>query len=250
MNRHYKKPPVMEAVIDIRCQLPAEPSHLVSLNNFCNEIKDSFGAPALIQSQITEFQAGTNPEDSSIRSKQTDEGYRLDNAAADRVLQVTRTGFTYSHLPPYVDGDKFIDEARSFWDIYTQICNPSNVSRVALRYINQIVIPQEKIEIEDYFQLYPNIPKSIPQDINKLFMNVLMPQIDIDKDAYANINFAFQGSHDLGSIAFILDFDLHKTFPNSTANSDALWQFIGLFKKRKNELFEASITDLTREIFS
>ena len=248
MNRHYKKPPVMEAVIDIRCRLPEEPSHLVSLNNFCNEIKDSFGALALIQSQITEFQAGPNTENSSISSKQTDEGYRLDNAASDRVLQVTRTGFTYSHLPPYVDGDKFIEEARGFWDLYTQICNPSHISRVALRYINQIIIPEKKIEIEDYFQLYPNIPKSISQDVNKLFMNVLMPQNDID--AYANINFAFQGSPDPTSLAFILDFDLHKTFPNGPTDSDKLWQLIGLFKKRKNELFEASITDLTREIFS
>ncbi len=249
MNRHYNKPPVMEAVIDIRCKLPADRPHLVTLKKFCDEIKSTFKVPALIQSRTTEFQAGQDAENSSISSKLTDEGYRLDNIASDRVLQVTRTGFTYSHLPPYIDGDKFIDEATGFWDQYTQICSPIDVSRVALRYINQIIIPEKKIEIEEYFELYPNIPKSIPQDVNKLFMNVLMPQSDIDKDAYANINFAFQGSPDPNSLAFILDFDLHKTFLAHSYDSNELWKVIRLFKDRKNKLFEASIKDITRELF-
>jgi len=66
---------------------------------------------------------------------------------------------TYSHLPPYSNWNAFRDEVRPLWERYVEFVKPEAVTRIALRYINRIYIPQTVYELSDYFRLYPQIPE-------------------------------------------------------------------------------------------
>jgi uncharacterized protein (TIGR04255 family) len=48
----------------------------------------------------------------------------------------------------------------------------------------------------------------------------------------------------------VLDLDLFRDVRWDPADDDALWAFMERLRVRKSEIFEASVTDKTRELFN
>jgi uncharacterized protein (TIGR04255 family) len=115
-----------------------------------------------------------------------------------------------------------------------------------LRYINRIDIPKTKIEIYDYFGLYPKVPEQLPQqDVIGFALNLLMPQQDLQ--CVANIQQAFSEPVKPEHVSIILDIDIFR-LQIEDWNDDVTWAFLEKLRDRKNEIFEACITDRTREL--
>lgn len=177
-------------------------------------------------------------------------GLRLSTKNNDRVLQIQHASFTYSHLPPYTEWETFRKEFLSYWSTFLQMCMPEAVTRIALRYINRVVIPKPQIEIFDYFNLHPNLPKGVPQDVIGMFLQLQMPQIDIGPTSIAVINMGTDASAPTREgIAVMLDLDVSETVDYRPRSEDILSR-LEVLRRRKNELFEASITDETRKLIS
>jgi uncharacterized protein (TIGR04255 family) len=173
-------------------------------------------------------------------------GFRLANSNDSRVLQLRNDGFAYSHLAPYTQWEIFRSEAQPLWTQYRRSRPQSKLTRCALRYINRIDIPGTKIEIHDYFALYPKIPEGLPQqDVVSTALNVQMPQLDMN--CMAVINQALVEPVKLGHLSFILDIDVFRLGIESWQDSE-MWDFMEKLRTRKNEIFEACITQSTREL--
>jgi uncharacterized protein (TIGR04255 family) len=129
-----------------------------------------------------------------------------------------------------------------------EFVKPEAVTRIALRYINRIYIPQTVYELSDYFRLYPQIPEKIPQDINGFFMQFQMPQKDLAANALAVINLASAQMREDGAQSVALDIDLF-TACELEPSSEEIFSLLEIIRTRKNELFEACITDKSRELF-
>jgi len=186
----------------------------------------------------------------SFQSGAAQVGLRLASKTGDRVLQIQRQGFTYSHLPPYTSWETFRDEVGPLWEAFLGTCSPAEITRVAVRFINRIVIPKVPFEMFDYLNLYPQLPKGVPQDdVTGFFMQLQMPQSDIAPETLAVINVALEGPSTPGTGTILLDFDVFRQ-AKYPADSDAAWVFLEELRKRKNELFEACITDETRKLIS
>ena len=244
INKHYTNAPVIEAVIGFQTQASEISDN--SINSFCDELKDKFPTSNPISKIQMEMNPNPNVEDLLLSSTKSSEGFRLINVENSRIIQAKRDGMTYSHLPPYTEWETFVNEAKDIWRIYTKHCKPSSVIRVGLRYINRVDLPHAKIELEEFFTLYPHVPKTLSQqDIAGMQLQLNMPQNDLN--SLAIIQEALVDPAIPSGISLILDIDIFTAIKYQPGSSK-IWNLLNKLRTRKNDLFEAFITDKTREI--
>lgn len=243
---HYSRAPITEAVIDLR---------VASVGGIDIErikaLADSLRADFPVQSPMVhgqfELAISADPKKVHLRGDgQRQIGVRLANHGSKRVLQITVSGFTFSHLPPYSDWRSFRAEAAPLWDAYVRGVEPEQVVRIALRYINRLDLPGTNIEPYEYLNLYPKVPPEIPPDITGMFMQLRMPQDDID--AMAIINSSLVDSEREDAISVILDFDLFQA-SERVPGDHRIWTTLDQISERKNLLFNACLTDKAKEMY-
>lgn len=244
-QRHYSKAPIVEAIVDIQVKMAQGFSH-ESFNAVHSKLSGRFPTKSPIQMFQMGMESDVQVEGGlQFSSSKTDLGLRLTSKDNSRVLQVRTNGFTYSHLPPYTSWEVLRSEAYDVWRIFVDVCKPQTVLRCALRFINRIDIPKPSIELHEYFYLYPEIPKGIPQDVSGMFMQLQMPQKDLE--GIAVVNQAVAEPTNPGTVSVLLDFDLFQV-REYAPEDEAIWHYLDKLRDRKNELFEACITDDTRRL--
>ena len=242
-NRHYSKAPIIEAVIDIQVTMPSA-FVFADLSDLADILKDKFPIRNKIESFQLQLDADIGDGKSAKTSSMHEEiGIRLGDNANTRVLQLKKIGFTYSHLHPYTDWDRFSNEAKKYWELFIQHYKPEKVTRCAVRYINRIDIPKAPIEIKEYLNIYPQTPNSISQTITGMHMQLQMPQDDIG--SMAIINEAIIEPVITNGISVVVDIDVFKNLAIVPINA---WDTLEQLRNRKNALFEEFITDKTREL--
>jgi uncharacterized protein (TIGR04255 family) len=247
-DRHYEHAPIVEAIIDVKVEFSGQPDGTAFAT-----YGQKWAGQLPQHADLTTFQVGIGPPavagtaPNIITTQGSGLGFRLSSPSNDRALMVQAQGLTYSHLPPYTRWEDFFKEFADLWSSYVDIIKPSAVTRVALRYINQIAVPHDRFELSDFFAIFPEIPKTMPQDITGLFMQLQMPQPDLGPDVMAIINFGSGARNSKGQNTFLLDFDV---FANRRLdpNSVKLLELLAAIRLAKNQLFENCITDKTREL--
>ena len=243
-TKRYKSAPITEAVIEIRVQPPAQVQPTV-LQRLAESLKADFPKQAAMQ--FLEMGIAQQP-DQTFQQKlaQSIVGFRLSKADDSRVLQIRAEGFAFSHMAPYTDWSTFKAEAQPLWKRYRAIYPATKLTRCALRYINRIDVPGPRIEEYDYFGLYPKVPDALPQqDVIGMNLNLQMPQLDLQ--CVASVGQALVEPVNPGHISFILDIDIFRLGIEDW-DDEATWSFLDKLRVRKNEIFEACITDRTREL--
>lgn len=245
VQRRYNKPPITEAVIDLRVNLP-EWFTVEKLQDIHSSISENFptiepffkGVGALLYQPGESFKVDTSEQQI---------GYWFRSEDNLQTFQATLEGFSFNRLAPYESWEEFSSDAKKLWEIYKEICSPTNVTRLAVRYINQINIPAHELtELKDYLRTVPEVSPELPQNaLQTFFMQLHIPQSDLD--CMLIINEAIAPPVNPEIVSVILDLDL---FRQQIWNSDdeEIWRFLEKLRDRKNEIFEASITDKTREL--
>jgi len=240
-STHYSKAPLTEAVLDIRVELPGE----ITLQ----ELKDV---------QIGEEEKYPRREDCFIvvgqmsvgtqvgaSAKQTPNGYRFVSQDNRQIFQARVDGFTFNRLAPYETWESFRDEARRLWEIYRPIANPKNIKRLALRYINRLDLPLPLKDFKDYLRTIPEISPDMSQGLSGYFMQLQLPQPDLEAMLVLNQTLIPPPSPNLVSV--VLDFDLFCK-DNVPSEDQDIWKRFEILRIRKNEVFEACITNKTRRL--
>jgi len=245
-SKRYKSAPITEAVIEIRLQPPAPPD-LSTLEGLAKSLEKDF--PKQSPMQFVQVSVTAPPSVDQAPSQTLSHakiGFRLAKADDSRVLQLRRDGLAYSHLAPYTEWAVFRAEAEPLWQKYRAAHLDAKPTRCALRYINQINIPEIPAEIEDYFALYPKISDKLPQqDTVAMTLSLQMPQRDLECMAVINQNQVEAPKP--GHLSFVLDVDISRVGIENWSDSE-IWAFLDKLRDRKNEIFEACITDRTREL--
>ena len=77
----------------------------------------------------------------------------------DRLIQISDKHITFNQFKPY---RAFLEWENFFYDalsVYEELTSPQVIERLGVRYINQIEIPGQRITMEDYFTIFPVLPK-------------------------------------------------------------------------------------------
>ena len=244
MPNGYTKPMVSEAILDLRVTL-APGTGFNILEGIANSLKHRFPRQEAIFTDTLQFgfyQGQVLPPEAT----RTQNGFRLISQDGLKVLQVSIEGFTFSRLQPYTGWNEFSAEARELWEIYKAACIPQEIKRIGLRYINLINFPAEK-RLSSFLALRPLLPENLPsRDMLGFFMQVQLAQQDLE--SMLIVNQARITPPDEDTISVILDLDLFRDGSWSMEQEKTIWELLGQFRVRKNEVFEASIEQETRRL--
>lgn len=243
--QRYPNAPITEALVDIRVAHQQSTS-LETLRKFGGAIRGRYPSEAtrdVLQGQFTFGASG--PQTQSTRKTV---GYIFHSADRKQAVQARLDGFTFSRFAPYKDWRHLIDETKSLWDIFASLLSPASVTRVAVRYVNQINLPlQGVLTFEDYFRTFPKMDLDEAIALEQFLLRLVMPQVDLNAQLILTEALLPPQNATLG---VILDIDLFRENLSLDARSGQIWEILDLFRERKNKYFEASITDKARELFA
>lgn len=242
-----KNAPITEALIDIRAKLPAstEVAHLDSIYDLIS--KDY---PTKEEQRVSQFSFEIRESTDPIQStKSSITGYRYVSPDKKQIVQARLDGFTMNRLHPYSEWKKFRDEAKKLWLAYKEIAKPIAITRVALRYINNLRMPFPKNDFDEYLTAPPVVPKELPQGISSFLTRVVLTEPSLGLNAIITQALELVPSTpEIDRLPVILDIDVFKQDPKGIDEIEA-WTIIEQLRHYKNKIFDKSITPNLKETY-
>lgn len=237
----YPHAPITEAVMDIRIQ-PRDDLEVEDLRALSRGAGEEF-AEVSDQYQITaEVEGSPATQTTSARKV----GFQFRNQAGDKTVTAQINGWGFSKLAPYDSWDAFQKQGRELWTKYRDCVQPKQILRAGVRYINRLDLPLPLEDFKQYLRTVPEVSPKLPQGLSNFFLQVQIPQGDLEALLVTNVALVPSRNADVASV--ILDLDLFRT-ANLPQTEEQLWMYFEELRKRKNEAFEACITDAMRERF-
>jgi uncharacterized protein (TIGR04255 family) len=243
-STHYDRAPIKEAIIDI--QIESSPSHTpANFENLETSLPEGYAQRRkLILGQVRgQMEGGLL----TAAANQEQMGYAFVGGEGKHVVHFKVNGFTFSRLAPYQTWEQLRNEAKTLWNSYRQVVGSTPVVRVGLRYVNQLDIPLPVRDLRDFIRVYPEISSDLAQQLAGFFVQVQIPQEDID--AMLIINEAMVPPADPSVVSVVLDIDVIKQGLRLESDDD-VWNTMEALRVRKNLVFEGCITNNTRELIS
>lgn len=240
----FPNPPITEALLDIRVNLPKETT-LETLLSFQNGIKDHF--PNKKERHLGTFRIKTGAAPEVLASADRTDGYMFYAPDNKKIVQARLDGFTFNKLKPYSKWEVFSQEAKYLWEHYVEVAKPINIVRLALRYINRIELPLPFGDFKEYLLTTPEIASDIPQGLAQFFMQLVIPNADIQ--ATAVITETIEKTDDKSKVLpLIFDIDVSRNIILDL-KSDEIWNIMDNLRNFKNQIFMNSLTAKTKELF-
>lgn len=237
------KPPITEALIDIRVKLPSELDVKV-IDSIFESIKEQY--PNKQEQRISEVRIDTKAKEELFKTSGAKiGGYRYISLDEKQVFQARLDGFTFSRLHPYIKWEELRNEAYKLWKLYKNITSPESITRVAVRYINNLNIPMPIRDFSDYLIAPPIVPEALPQGVGNFLTRTTLHEPSIG----ANIIITQALEQLVTDVApIILDIDVFKFQPKGMEEKEA-WETLEELRNLKNKVFFNSITDDLKEMY-
>lgn len=236
----YKRAPITEAVVEIRTVGTVQ---LGDLDRLVPRFVKRLGGRA-----EKLFDVRVEIGEVASKAHQSVNGFRITSSDGTRIVNIGLQSISTAKLAPYEGWEKFIEEARINWGIWLKVIDWQPISRIGVRFINRIDIPTlARFRLDDYLTTLPTLPRQYDANgVDHFAMNLLVP---LGEDNLKLVlNSGTTESPLIGYRSLILDLDLamDSDLPSS---DDQLWAFIDRIRARKNDVFEACITDKARALF-
>ena len=238
-SRHLRKAPITEALVDIR------------VDRLPNITADTFADVREIlaeQYPIVNVQRGVagriEIKDGKLLIQSDDLGFQgvhFKSADGRTIAQFRADGFTLNRLKPYTAWNHLWAEASRLWPLYADRAKPPAVTRLALRYINQLQFP---LETGEDFNLYlaaaPRIPSDLPQFLSAFLVGVVLH--DREHELSANVIQRTESSPLGGLTTVQLDIDVFRS-DEFSVDVDAIAPLFQRLHDFKNGIFFSYLTD-------
>ncbi len=240
----YRRPPITEAVVELRFAAPIEVDQVEKIKD---RLTDDYPVTPQIMQNISFISAPGNQNSTQVEFA----GYRMSSADATNVAIIGRQNISTSRLAPYTGWEEFTGNAKRNWAIWRKVAGWREVTRIGVRYINRIDIPNpddSPVPIHHYLAFLPVFPDiEGSKSIDTFAIN---GSTGIANSSFKLIlNAGSTPSPLVRTESFLLDIDISQD-GNLPHNDDGLWALIDEVRLLKNRIFEACITDLSRELFS
>ena len=243
----YGKPPIIEAIFEARFTTGSWASVQTSYEIFSALKTDYPGEPRLLHSNGFEIVQGDDKDPTpSIRLKSEDSRYRLTAVDGTCLVQYNKQMLSVHVTAPYGGWPDFRHRITKALSVYIEKAQPQAISRMSLRYINQIEFQlSSSINLNDYFTNPPDIPDQVGVSIGAFFMRLEthMPDRPIRiVQSFASTSGGLPGV--LLDLDVIKEQDIAKPRVNQQLLKD-----IDHLRDVERLTFEALITDKLRETF-
>jgi uncharacterized protein (TIGR04255 family) len=238
---HYKRPPITEAVVEVRFEAGVP---LSSIERLRNRLLEFYPAPvqSIYTANVELVERGSRVIEQQI------DGFRLTAGDGTGIISIGQRFIGTSRLAPYEGWESFNATARRNWELWKRQIGWQRIVRVGIRYINRIDVPMQgpALSIEDYLNFSLRQPPIQLPPLQTYAINTSRP---LGKDDCTLIlNSGLVPSPLVNTVSLLLDIDVAREV-DAPQNDKALWEFVERARQYKNEIFEACITDRTRELF-
>lgn len=243
-QRVLSNPPIKEALIDIQVVLSDEVT-IESLGNLTDKLKDEY--PTKEDINRGNLNIHFDKSQKVLASAEHNRiGIRLTSPDGLQIVQFRLNGFTFSRLEPYESWGQMEQEAKRLCDIYFEAVNPTEIKRIATRFINVMRIPMVGfVDFDTVLTAAPQIPEELPQGIASFLSRVVIPYVDIN--AAAIVTQAFE-ARETQTVPITLDIDVFSSQSFSPKQAE-YWEVLNKLRDIKNNIFFESITENTLELF-
>lgn len=184
----------------------------------------------------------------ATKTSQRVAGHRFAAADRYRVALMAESGFVFGQVAPYDTWDAFSAEALRLWELYVGVAQPEAVTRIALRYINQIKRPPGEVSVDKYLRTRPEISGDMPTTTTGFYLSMDIPLIA--HGAMCRVTETILPiDDDPDQVILVLDIDVHQDARYDPRAIEELRSVLDVLRDAKNMVFEASITNEARELF-
>jgi uncharacterized protein (TIGR04255 family) len=235
-----KHAPIVEALVDVWVAFPQkpEPDRFRALHA---EFQPAYPTVEPLQFAQIAFKAAPGQMPQGSGAGPTFRGFAFKSADGKRIIQSRIDGFTFNRLEPYGTWAEFVKEAESAWKKYREAFPAATVTKVNLKYVNQIriLIEGQPVNLEEFFV---NPPKGPPtSEITLASFVTQLYYFDEASGFHANWILARQPTPDARFLNVILDIEVFLQSPQLAADADPL-SFLPKMRHLKNTLFFNTFT--------
>lgn len=173
--RHLQNAPITEAIFDLRVKArhDFDPHSFTALEAV---LKTRF--PRFEQRRVKRatFQILEGKPQPTVVEDLGSQGYFLHSSDGKLIAQFRVDGFTLNRLKPYTSWSDLYPTVKDLWRHYCEVAKPEVVTRLAVRYVNQIALRTDAQHFRDALTTFPAIPDSLPQEISGFLIRVTIKE--------------------------------------------------------------------------
>jgi uncharacterized protein (TIGR04255 family) len=244
-----KNPPIIEAVVDIDCDLPPT----FALPKLEAAAKERLGSlyPTVRRQTMHEqkvVQKGGLVSEISMR-----DGLKaLQFATKDgkQVVQFRESGYAFNRLAPYTTLDDYLPEIERTWKLFVDLANPIQIKRIRVRNINRISVPLRdgELPLDEYFALSPRLP----EDENLQLLGFLRQHTAIERHTGNRVMIVLTNQPHTEmdrEVPVIFDITAARSERTLPEDWDKILNQIGSLRDLKDRIFRKTLTDSCLNLF-
>lgn len=249
-NENFAKPPIVEAVLDIRvkAKTPVSVEQLAVLKTKVAseypKVKEK--APFKAEMKLEKKANEKVPTVSMATSGGQISGYQFISGDGRSIFQAELSRFTFNRLKPYSGWDNFFNEGMKNWGRYLEVVGPLKIARISLRYVNRIDLPLPMKDLRDFILTSPDVPPNLPQTLAGFFLQLKIPFNE--KEAVAILNQTVEPPAE-DKLPYIFDTDVIHNCDLASDKTDDFLKVVKNLRDVKNNIFHESLTEKTKELF-
>lgn len=246
-NLKLRNAPIIEAVIDIDCDMPPTLDIKVLEEPARDQFRDTYPKfrPRVFREHKVEMKGDAPPEMSYRHGIQA---LQLLHEDEKQLVQIRRQGFSFNRLAPYSSLDDYLPEIERTWRLFLELASPVQVRVIRLRYINRLLLPliSGQVELDDYLKIAPHLP----DEDSLSFVGFLNQHTAMERETGNQVSIVLT-SQAKEQDDFPIIFDI--TAANAETAEPEDWALIltriQSLRKLKNRVFLGTLTEKCLELF-
>jgi uncharacterized protein (TIGR04255 family) len=240
-------PPIVEAVLDIDCDLP--PVADIEALDTVGKAAFADRYPTAQRRVLSEHEVLMQPgQPASVKSREGLQALLYVAEDGKQLVQIRPDGFSFNRLAPYTTLDDYLPEIERAWRRFVDLARPLVCRSMRMRYINRIELPlgEGRLDLEQYFKLAPRTADDQRLVLAGFFdqQTVVEPATGIE----AAIVFATQPVVS-GRLPVIFDITTVKGLSVDPGDWGSILGTIAQLRDLKNTIFRNSLTPRCLSLF-
>ena len=243
-DQRYKRPPITEAVIEVRFSEAVSDQQLRKVSH---GFARHYPGEQILENAEVQLNVGDLVSAPTAQWVPGRQSYRRASSTEAELAIIAPTSLIVSQLPDYPGWDAFSDRFGRDWALWKQEVGYRKIARLGIRYINRLDLPVDGPVVDEdrYLNLYPRTPDAFgPTQSYGIQASFRSGPVS----GSIVINSGIVPSPLEGRLSIMLDIDVSRE-RELPQRDDDLQTLLRDFRAEKNRIFEACITDRARELF-
>lgn len=248
-NQPIPSPPIIEAVVDIDCDLPPNLDFQSLREAAGDALRERYPKfrQQLIQEHVFKKEGDAPPE---IRVNQGHGAMQFLTENEKQLIQFRPNGFSFNRLAPYGSLDEYLPEIEEGWRLFRSLAKPVVIRKVGIRMINRILLPltDGKLNFADYL-LTPSLLPAAPGELG--FLGFLEQHMAVDPATGDRANIVRTTEPIANNrMPMILDIDVFRLCEGDPADWNEIHLALASLRNLKNRIFRNTLTPQCLSLFS